>query len=146
MSMSMLKLLPIAAVSLASSLALAGEPAKVIVELSDGTNGHMSLKISPSSVPPGAVEFTVKNESGNTKHEFLFAKRSKPGDALPYDTKAQQVQEDGIKTLQGIEDLPPHETVTAQFTLDKGRYVVFCNEPGHYRSGMRTEFVVGAAK
>ena len=147
MSQRTFMLLACTAISLLPSLcAIASEPSKVVVELSDGSNGHMSLKLSPATIPPGPVEFTVKNESASAMHEFLFAKRANPNGALPYDKKTQQVQEDDIKGLQGIEDLRPHETVTAQFTLDKGQYVVFCNEPGHYRSGMRTEFVVGASK
>ena len=34
----------------------------------------------------------------------------------------------------------------AALTLAKGRYIVFCNEPGHDRDGMRTECVVGTSK
>jgi uncharacterized cupredoxin-like copper-binding protein len=147
MSKWTLSLAACAALSLASTgYALASEPTKVLVKLSDGSNGHMSLTLSPSHVPAGPVEFTVKNESGSTVHEFMFAMRAKPGAPLPYDAKTQQVEEDAIKGLQGIEDLRPRETVTAEFTLAKGRYVVFCNEPGHYRGGMRTEFDVGAGQ
>lgn len=147
MSQWTLSLFAGAAISLVSiGSVLASEPAKVLVKLSDGSNGHMSLTLSPSTIPPGPVEFTVKNESGSTVHEFMFALRANPKSALPYDTKTQQVQEDAIKGLQGIEDLRPRETVTAEFTLAKGRYIVFCNEPGHYRDGMRTEFVVGTSK
>lgn len=140
------KLLFITAISLASSLALASEPTHVVVKLSDGNNGHMLLTLSPTTIPAGPVEFTVKNESSSTVHEFLFARWTRPADALPYDKKTQQVREDALKGLQGIEDLRPRDTVTAQFTLGKGRYVVFCNEPGHYRDGMETDFVVGAGK
>ena len=140
------KLLFMAAIIQASSVALASEPTKVAVRLSDGTDGHMSLTVTPTAIAPGPVEFTIKNESGHTVHEFVFTEWTKPLDALPYEKKTQQVREDQLKHLQGIEDLPPHETVTAQFVLGKGRYVVFCNEPGHYLDGMRTELVVGAAK
>lgn len=140
------KLLFMAAISLASSLTLASEPTKVLVKLSDGSDGHMSLTLTPRTLPSGPVEFTVENDSSGALHEFLFAKWTKADDALPYDKKTQQVREDDLQGLQGIEDLRPRETVTAQFTLGKGRYVVFCNEPGHFLSGMRTEFVVGNRK
>ncbi|TAM54509.1 MAG: hypothetical protein EPN57_06005 [Paraburkholderia sp.] len=136
-----------ASVLLASPLiAEASEPAKVVVKLEDGSNGQMALTVSPKKIPPGPVEFTIENASGSTKHEFLFVRWPRPDDKLPYDAKAQQVQEDAVKGLQGVEDLNPHESVTAQFTLSSGRYVVFCNEPGHYRSGMHADFVVGSAK
>lgn len=140
------ELLFITGISLASSLALASEPTHVVVKLADGNNGHMSLTLSPTTIPAGPVEFTVTNQSSSTVHEFLFTRWLKPDDALPYDKKTQQVREDALKGLQGIEDLRPRDTVTAQFVLHKGRYVVFCNEPGHYRDGMETEFVVGAGK
>lgn len=147
MSRRTFTLLACTAVTLfAPALAAASEPSKVLVELSDGSNGHMSLKLSPARVPAGPVEFTVKNESANLVHEFLFARRPKADKALPYDKKTQQVQEDDIKGLEGVEDLRPRETVTAQFTLGNGRYVVFCNEPGHYVDGMRAEFDVGAGQ
>ncbi|PMS36683.1 cupredoxin domain-containing protein [Trinickia symbiotica] len=130
----------------ASSLAVAGEPAKVVVRLSDGSNGRMSLKLSPSKVPSGPVEFTIKNESRDMEHEFLFAPWSGPDSALPYDGKTQQVKEDKVNGLQGVEDLRPRQTVAARFTLTEGRYVLFCNEPGHYHDDMRANLIVGAAK
>lgn len=140
-----MSLLAVAGLSLAvPPHARASEPAKVIVKLSDGSNGHMSVTLRPRHVEPGPVEFTIKNESHSTVHEFLFARAPQAGEALPYDKKGQQVDENKIAGLQGVEDLRPRETVTAQFNLDKGRYVAFCNEPGHFRSGMRAEFDVGA--
>ena len=147
MSKRSISLFACAGVLLASPLfSAASEPTKVTIKLSDGSNGQMALMVSPKKIPPGPVEFTIQNVSGNTKHEFLFARWSRPDDKLPYDAKTQQVQEDAVNGLEGVEDLNPHESVTAQFTLSKGRYVVFCNEPGHYRSGMHAEFVVGSAK
>ncbi|WP_434667063.1 hypothetical protein P5W99_38175 [Paraburkholderia sp. A3BS-1L] len=145
MSRQSLQLLALAGICLVSSLAVAGAPAKVIVKLSDGSNGHMSLTLSPSRIPPGPVEFTVKNISRNTEHEFLFAPWSGPDGALPYDKKTQQVDEDKVKGLEGIEDLRPRETVTGRFALNEGRYIVFCNEPGHYHDDMRANLIVGAA-
>jgi uncharacterized cupredoxin-like copper-binding protein len=80
------------------------------------------------------------------EHEFLFAPWSGPEGALPYDGKSQQVEEDKVKGLQGVEDLRPRQTVTARFTLAEGRYILFCNEPGHYHDDMRANLMVGAAK
>lgn len=128
------------------SLALAAEPASVTVKLSDAANGKMSLALSPSTVAPGPVEFTIKNASHTLKHEFLILPWTASDAALPYDTKTQQVEEDKLKGLEGVEDLKPRETVTARFVLKPGRYVVFCNEPGHYRDDMRTSLVVSDPK
>lgn len=146
MSQRLRQLLAYAAISLASSLAVASEPAKVAVKLSDDGNGHMSLSLSPSKIPPGPVEFTIENASRTMQHEFLFAPWAGSDGALPYDKHAQQVDENKVKGLQGVEDLRPLETVTARFTLKEGRYIVLCNEPGHYRDYMRANLIVGAGK
>lgn len=146
MSRWSVQLLFTAGVALASFQAAAGEPAKVTVKLSDGGNGHMSLTLSQSKIKPGPVEFTVKNESHSMQHEFMIAPWSAHDGALPYDAKSQQVEEDKLKGLQGVEDLRPGETVTARFTLKSGPYVVFCNEPGHFRDAMRANLIVGDAK
>jgi uncharacterized cupredoxin-like copper-binding protein len=141
-----LQALALAGVSLASSLAVAGEPARVTVQLSDSRNGRMSLTLSPSTVRAGPVEFTIRNESRYMQHEFLFAPWAGPDGALPYDKRSQQVEEDKVKGLQGVDDLRPRETVTARFTLKKGRYIAFCNEPGHFHDAMRANLIVGATK
>jgi uncharacterized cupredoxin-like copper-binding protein len=143
---SLLYALAIVGLSITSLFALAAEPASVTVQLSDGVNGKMLLSVSPSKVAAGPVEFTIENESHTMKHEFLIVPWTGADAALPYDAKTQQVAEDKLKGLRGVEDLNPRETVTARFALKKGRYVVFCNEPGHYRDDMRSDFVVGGAR
>lgn len=133
------------ALAIISSSVWAVEPASVRVRLSDGENGRMSLSLSPSKVAAGPVEFTIENESHTLKHEFMILRWSGSDMTLPYYSKTQQVAEDKLKGLQGIEDLNPRETVTARFSLKPGRYLVFCNEPGHYRADMYSDLIVGNA-
>ncbi|WP_296650122.1 hypothetical protein [Paraburkholderia sp.] len=130
----------------ASAGALAAEPAAVKVRLSDGASAGMSLTLMPSTVPAGPVEFTILNESRTMKHEFMILPWSEAGAALPYDQKTQQVNEARLRELQGVEDLNPRETVTARLTLKPGRYIAFCNEPGHFRDAMRATFIVSRSK
>jgi len=125
-----------------ASLAIAAEPAQVQVRLSDGSNGKMSLNLSTLTIVAGPVEFVVKNQSSSLKHEFMIVPWTTKLDALPYDAKTQQVDEAGLGAMEGVEDLAPGETVTTRLVLVKGRYVVFCNEPGHYKASMRSAFVV----
>lgn len=106
----------------------------------------MSLTLVPSTVPAGPVEFTILNESRTMKHEFMILPWSEAGAALPYDQKTQQVNEARLRELQGVEDLNPRETVTARLMLKPGRYIAFCNEPGHFRDAMRATFIVSPAK
>ncbi|MFX1675125.1 hypothetical protein PWR63_23240 [Paraburkholderia sp. A2WS-5] len=129
-----------------STVALPAEPSTVTVHLSDGGSKGMSLTLSPSTIPAGPVEFAITNESPTLKHEFMVLPWSGAGTALPYDQKTQQVKEERLGNLQGVEDLNPRETVTARFVLKPGRYIAFCNEPGHYRDAMRATLVVNEAK
>ena len=136
--------LAIVVVVVASPVAIAGGPATVTVTLSDGGNGRMSLRLHPSNVPAGPVEITIENESNTSKHEFLIVPWSGSDATLPYDAKTQQVKEDKLDGLQGVEDLNPRETVTARFILKPGRYIAFCNEPGHYHEAMRADLIAVA--
>ncbi|AKJ67498.1 hypothetical protein PATSB16_12110 [Pandoraea thiooxydans] len=122
--------------ALASAAAIASEPPSVTVKLANQNNGTMSLTLSRNTVPAGPVEFTIENLSSNMKHEFMIEPWKGNSAALPYDTKTQQVEEDKLTKMVGVEDLNPHETVTARFVLKPGRYVTFCNEPGHYKAHM----------
>lgn len=126
--------------------ALPVEPAAVTVHLSDGGRAGMSLTLVPSTVQAGPIEFTVTNESHTLKHEFLILPWSNDGAALPYDQKTQQVNEARLSNLQGVEDLSPRETVTTRLVLKPGRYIAFCNEPGHFHDAMRARFIVNANK
>lgn len=126
--------------------ALPVEPTAVTVRLSDGGSTGMSLTVVPSNVPAGPVEFTITNESRALKHEFMILPWSTDSSALPYDQKTQQVNENRLSELQGVEDLNPRETVTTRLVLRPGRYVAFCNEPGHFRDAMRATFTVSSRK
>ncbi|WP_293026072.1 plastocyanin/azurin family copper-binding protein [Pandoraea sp.] len=124
------------ALALAATAAVASEPPSVTVKLTNQNNGKMSLTLSRTTVPAGPVEFTIENLSPDMKHEFMIEPWKGSPKALPYDAKAQQVEEDKLTKMVGVEDLNPHETVTARFVLKPGRYVAFCNEPGHYKENM----------
>jgi len=140
-SLPFFRWLAIVAFAHTASLAVAAEPAQVDVTLSDGSNGKMSLSLSTITVAAGPIEFVVQNQSSSLKHEFMIVPWTTKLDALPYDAKKQQVDEAKLGAMEGVEDLAPGETVTTKFVLVKGRYVMFCNEPGHYKAAMRSVFV-----
>jgi len=75
-------------------------------------------------------------------HELLIAPWEGNPTSLPYDDKVQQVKEDGLKELQGAEDIPVGQKVTLRLALAPGQYVVFCNQVGHYKNGMFHRFTV----
>jgi uncharacterized cupredoxin-like copper-binding protein len=115
------------------------EPAKVQIQLWDKPSGDMGITLSTSQVEPGEVEFAVKNTSQNLPHEFLIMHA---GSAPTYDDTTGQVVEDKLPDLVGVEDLPPGQETTMLLHLTPGKYLAFCNEPGHYKAGMVKTFEV----
>ena len=146
MKRNSLRVATTAAIFAVSTGALAAEPSTVTVRLSDGGSTAMSLTLAPATIPAGPVEFAITNESHTLKHEFMILPWSGASTALPYDHQTHQVKEASLVDLQGVEDLNPRETVTARLVLKPGRYIVFCNELGHYRDDMRAMLVVNATK
>jgi uncharacterized cupredoxin-like copper-binding protein len=124
--------------------AAATEPASVTVTLWN-KGSVMGLTLDKKSVPSGPVEFHVKNASTSIMHEFLIAPWQGPLTSLPYDPGASQVAEDKIPDLQGQEDMPPGMEATLRLTLRSGSYIVFCNQPGHYKMGMFARLEVGGS-
>ena len=124
-----------------TAAAHAAEPASVKVSLWD-KDGGSGITLSTQTVKAGAVEFEIKNTSQGTMHEFLMTPWTRPITALPYDEKKMQVQEDKLKQLAGVEDMKPGAEATLRLPMRPGHYVVFCNQPGHYKMGMVAAFTV----
>jgi len=55
------------------------------------------------------------------------------------DAKHDRVIESRVRRLGEISDLAPGKTGRLTPHLRPGRYVLFCNQPGHYHDGMATE-------
>ena len=51
-------------------------------------------------------------------------------------------REGALPQLAGVEDMKPGAEATLRLPLKPGRYAVFCNQPGHYKLGMVTDFTV----
>jgi len=118
------------------------EPPTVKVTLNDQNGKAMTITLSQATAKEGAVSFQVTNASTDLVHEFLIAPWSGPIAGLPYDAKEQNVQEDKVRNLQGIEDMPAGTKATILLNLPAGKYVVFCNQIGHYKMGMAAAFTV----
>jgi uncharacterized cupredoxin-like copper-binding protein len=61
---------------------------------------------------------------------------------MPYDKTKNTVIEKRVHPLGEISDLKPGARGTLALNLKPGTYLLLCNEPGHYKSGMSTTLLV----
>jgi uncharacterized cupredoxin-like copper-binding protein len=122
--------------------ASAAQPQVVNAQLWDKSDGSQGITLSTDHVKPGKVVFNVKNISVDDEdHELLLANVDSP-DALPVDESGARVDEDKLKGLKELGDVHPGKTRSTTVTLKAGKYVLFCNEVGHFKAGMYIAFTV----
>lgn len=99
----------------------------------------------PADVRTGAVTFSIFN-AGPSVHEFVVMKTDLTLGALPTTVEdGVPVLDEESTDLQAVdeaEDIAPGATTTLPVTLAPGHYVMFCNIPGHFESGMVADFTV----
>ena|SRR5215471_6500057 len=122
--------------------ALAVGPAEVVVSMTNKPDGSQAMMLSPGNVRAGAVLFKVKNDSANLVHEFLVVKTDLGPGAFPMKDSGAQVDEKKLKGIRELGDLEPGTSGQLQMTLKPGRYVLFCNQPGHFIAGMVASLTV----
>lgn len=116
-----------------------GTPVAVAVGETDVNNQYMT--VDPASVPAGTITFTITNE-GVKEHEFeIFATDVLAGDfEIGDDDKI--IDPEGAEEIEEVEGIEGGDSVTLTVDLDPGHYALVCNEEGHYRMGMYTDFTV----
>lgn len=105
-------------------------------------NGPMGITASEVTVPAGEVTFAVTNDSKTMVHEMVLAPVKNEKKALPYIKKAMKVDEDAAGHLGEVAELEPGQNGALTLTLKPGRYILYCNIPGHYMLGMWTLITV----
>jgi uncharacterized cupredoxin-like copper-binding protein len=98
--------------------------------------GMMTIRTDRQSVQAGAVTFEVTNWSRSMLHEMLVVAVDNPSAPLPYDYARAIVPEAQVKLLGEASDMQPNGTSLIEVTLAPGWYLLLCNLPGHYASGM----------
>ena len=128
---------------LVSAMATSAFAAQQVVnaELWNKPDGSQGITLSTDHVKPGVVQFKVKNISTDEDHELLLAKGASL-DALPLEADGARVDEDKLKGLKELGDIHPGKTRSTTVQLTAGKYVLFCNEAGHFKAGMTATFVV----
>jgi uncharacterized cupredoxin-like copper-binding protein len=98
--------------------------------------GMMSIRIDRQVIKAQKVELDITNWSRSLVHEVLVVPVDSPDAPLPYDYGAGQVVEDQVHVLADSSELKPNESKMLEVDLSPGSYLLLCNVPGHYASGM----------
>ncbi len=105
------------------------------------SNEMVGITVDQTSVPAGKVTFEVVNASKDIVHEMIVAPLASH-QPLPFDRAASAVQEEETTHLGEVSELDPGSSGALTLTLKPGKYILYCNVPGHYMLGMWTELTV----
>ena len=131
-----------AATSAASSAATCDEISPAAMGGVEATEKDFEIALSPSQAPAGDVTFDIKNEGPQT-HEFVVFKTDLSPESLPLNDDGTVDEEGkGVTHIDEVEDVASCSAESLVVSLKTGSYVIICNLPGHYASGMRTAFTV----
>ncbi len=129
-----------------SPVALAAAAQIVAITLQDvsvdPSISGMVIKVDPAKVKAGSVTLEAINQSKKLAHEVLVIPALPEGRELPYDTKKDTIVEKRVHSLGEISELKPGVGGKLTLNLKPGTYLLLCNQPGHYKSGMSTKLVV----
>ena len=135
--------LAIAASSLSGAAAYAEDmsmaaidPNVVVVGMTNQSDGSQIMVLNQTSVHAGTISFQVMNHSPNTVHEFLVLKTDIAPKDFPMTQDEARVDEDKLTGIKELGDLEPGKAGQMKMSLAPGHYVLFCNQPGHFKAGM----------
>lgn len=104
---------------------------------------EFKIELSAPTAAAGPVTFELTN-SGTVVHEFVVFKTELAPDKLPLAADGATVDEEGagasLTLVDEVEDIAIGATASLAVDLPAGHYVVICNVPAHYTSGMHAEF------
>jgi uncharacterized cupredoxin-like copper-binding protein len=107
-----------------------------------GSNSHMGITIYQHTIKAGPVTFEVKNNSEKTIHEMLVLPIKDTTTPLPYTKNEYRLDENKTNSLGEVSELDPGKSGILTLTIKPGKYLLVCNVPGHYASGMWTLLTV----
>lgn len=107
----------------------------------DPSLAHMLIVLDRTTLKPGRVTLQAENQSKALVHEVIVVRDDGAKD-LPFDAKQGLVIEKRIRSLGEIAELAPGKTGKLTLNLKSGTYLLFCNQPGHYKDGMQAKVIV----
>ena len=100
--------------------------------------GDFFFSPNEPTLKAGSTVIEAPNE-GSVEHELVVFKTDKNPADLPTEANGD-VDEEQLDKEAGeegeIADVEAGETKSEKFKLTPGKYVIFCNLPGHYAQGM----------
>lgn len=102
----------------------------------------MGVTLDQTTVAAGKITFAATNDSKGIIHEMLVAPVPEGATELPYITDENRVDEEAAHYLGEVSELDPGKSGELTVELGAGTYIVFCNVPGHFISGMWTLLTV----
>jgi uncharacterized cupredoxin-like copper-binding protein len=104
----------------------------------------LGITLDHDTVAAGEVTFEVTNDSRSMIHEMVVTPVADENLPLPYITDEERVDEDAAGHVGEVAELDPGKSGALTVTLQPGRYVLYCNIPGHYVLGMWSILTVTA--
>jgi uncharacterized cupredoxin-like copper-binding protein len=96
----------------------------------------MGITLDQATVPAGTVTFVVTNDSKDIIHEMIFSPVPAGTTELPYTADENRVSEENAGHLGEVSELDPGKGGSLTVDVKPGSYIVYCNIPGHFISGM----------
>lgn len=103
----------------------------------DMSKAKMGVNANPKTVRRGTVTFKVTNLASQIIHEVIVA-RLNGEQKLPYDEATQRVDESALQNFGSVNEIDPSKSAALTLELKPGKYLLYCNLPGHYMAGMWT--------
>lgn len=104
----------------------------------DMTKVSMGISINTKSVLHGKVKFNVTNSSSKVIHEMILSPVSDIAKPLTYIDAENRVNEEASIHLGEVSELDPGKSGSLVVDVKPGKYILYCNLPGHYMAGMWT--------
>lgn len=98
------------------------------------------FSFSPKNATAQAGSVTIEaSNDGAVVHELVLFETNTDPAKLPTEANGEVNEDKLAQTAESpgeIEDVDPGKTKSGKFDLTPGKYVMFCNVPGHYAADM----------